>query len=92
MFTCLLPTVVKYSNIGQFCLCVCRSDYVPQQTIRITHNLQFCVLVHYADIDECSDGNYTCQENAVCSNLMGGYKCVCKDGYERTDNNSCIGM
>ena len=54
--------------------------------------IYICVFIHYADIDECSHGNYTCQENAECSNVMGGYECVCRDGYERTDNNSCIGM
>lgn len=64
----------------------------PLALLNYDYNIQFCVFVCYTDIDECSDGNYTCQENAVCSNLMGGYKCVCEDGYERTDNNSCIGM
>ena len=33
------------------------------------------------DRDECTEEMYTCTEHAMCSNTMGGYTCVCVDGY-----------
>ena len=33
------------------------------------------------DIDECQDGNNSCDINAGCSNTDGGYNCTCQHGY-----------
>ena len=35
------------------------------------------------DIDECkSDLLNECQQNTQCLNLIGSYKCICKDGFD----------
>lgn len=34
-----------------------------------------------ADIDECSEGVDTCDVNAFCSDIDGGFECACNDGY-----------
>ncbi|XP_035660298.1 uncharacterized protein LOC118405005 [Branchiostoma floridae] len=37
------------------------------------------------DIDECTNGEAKCDENAIrCDNIPGDYKCVCKAGYEHS--------
>ena len=33
------------------------------------------------DIDECSSGLHVCDKNAICSNELGGYSCLCKSGF-----------
>ena len=40
------------------------------------------VVIFYPDIDECSEGMDNCDENANCTNTMGGYNCACNTGYE----------
>ncbi|XP_065202934.1 fibulin-1-like isoform X2 [Planococcus citri] len=34
------------------------------------------------DIDECTEFNF-CENNELCENLIGSFKCECKAGYER---------
>lgn len=42
------------------------------------------------DIDECANGQDSCDVNANCTNTIGGYECQCRDGY--IGNGSiCIG-
>ena len=44
------------------------------------------------DINECITGTYVCEDgNSDCNNTIGGYECVCNDGYEAI-NGSCIGI
>ena len=43
-----------------------------------------------ADVDECTELNTTCSNNAECVNTMGSYRCVCKEGYTE-DGDTCIG-
>jgi hypothetical protein len=39
------------------------------------------------DINECRDGSHTCNGTAqVCFNTIGGHRCDCKAGYEKTHN------
>ena len=34
------------------------------------------------NIDECSAGSHTCDENAECLDLFGSYACTCNYGFE----------
>ena len=44
------------------------------------------------DIDECSNSTLnTCDPNANCINIDGGYMCMCLDGY-MGDGEICQGM
>ena len=43
-------------------------------------NIQIFENVAITDINECDVEN-TCDENAICINTYGSYKCQCKDGY-----------
>ena len=35
----------------------------------------------FPDIDECATNTDQCSINAICTNLLGGYSCRCKDFY-----------
>ena len=48
------------------------------------------IVLEIADIDECAEGSFTCNENAACSNNDGGYDCICNAGYEG-DGQKCNG-
>ena len=46
------------------------------------------------DINECFDGSNDCSKNTTtCENTDGGYKCNCKDGYEKEveEDKECVG-
>ena len=38
-------------------------------------------LLFHIDIDECISGDHDCNSNNYCVNKVGGYKCVCDNGY-----------
>ena len=48
------------------------------------------IRLHFADIDECFEGSFTCNENAECFNNDGSYDCFCNPGYEG-DGQQCSG-
>lgn len=35
----------------------------------------------FADIDECSE-SAVCGDHAVCENVIGGFHCFCREGYQ----------
>ena len=44
------------------------------------------------DVDECNlDDIAPCADTATCSNEIGGFTCVCKDGFEG-NGLDCVGM
>ena len=46
----------------------------------------------YIDIDECSNSTWNmCDPNANCTNIDGGYMCMCLDGY-MGNGEICQGM
>ena len=38
-------------------------------------------MLFHIDIDECISGDHDCNSNNYCVNKVGGYKCVCDNGY-----------
>ena len=42
----------------------------------------YCIL----DIDECFENTDSCDKNAVCTNMPGGYNCTCKPGFIDIDS------
>jgi hypothetical protein len=41
-----------------------------------------------SDINECLTGDNACPSNSFCSNLVGSYRCICKEGYSG-DGQTC---
>ena len=35
------------------------------------------------DVNECNTGKTVCAEHEFCSNLIGSYECLCKDGFKK---------
>jgi len=45
-----------------------------------------------SDIDECGSESHRCvTETELCKNIIGGYFCDCKPGYEKTTFGNCTG-
>ena len=42
------------------------------------------------DTNECEEGTHDCGERQECSNTVGGFDCLCADGYVTSDNGSCL--
>jgi len=49
-------------------------------------NFEICLL----DLNECEQF-HPCDENSVCVNTLGSYKCECVKGFEKTTLNQCHG-
>lgn len=47
---------------------------------------------HYADIDECQSGSFSCHAQAECVNVPGSYDCNCLPGYTGDGQQTCAGM
>ena len=55
-------------------------------------NIYFCISLQI-DINECSEGSHNCTSTQDCRNIVGGFECPCKIGYEASVNGStCVGM
>ena len=53
----------------------------------ISTNIMNCL-----DIDECTeDETVDCGAHAECYNSVGGYTCVCFNGYEKNEHGQCQG-
>ncbi|KAH8339194.1 hypothetical protein KR074_006876 [Drosophila pseudoananassae] len=53
--------------------CVCATGY---ELLKLDGLRGYCF-----DIDECSRGVHTCEEDLLCENLNGSYTCLCPPGY-----------
>ena len=48
------------------------------------------ILLHLADVNECTQSTHNCHQNAVCQNTNGGFNCSCNNGFEGNGIN-CTG-
>lgn len=46
-------------------------------------------LLYIIDVDECADNTDDCTPHSDCDNSIGGYACLCKQGYVK-DGEDCI--
>ncbi|KAH9514792.1 hypothetical protein Btru_023650 [Bulinus truncatus] len=62
--------------------CHCNEDYYGNPDM-----LDGC----QEDIDECHEGLHDCDLSVFkCSNVPGGYLCLCNDGYEQRNGQGCV--
>ena len=65
--------------------------YVPQSLHTCGVLIVCYIRVLCADINECSVGIHTCDQD--CVNTNGSYQCTCQDGYVLGgDNSTCEGI
>ena len=63
--------------------------YITMTTVA-DHNYE---TLYSIDIDECAEGSglASCDINATCINTVGGFECVCNEGFEGTGT-ICTGI
>ena len=62
--------------------CIFFKILCPQICFYFASIITFYMCYYCSDVDECSLGIMTlCDENAVCSNEVGGFDCSCNNGY-----------
>ena len=64
---------------------VCTIGELLQQAYEITVSC-----VHFLDTNECDEGTHDCGNHSWCNNTVGGYECVCDDGYIQLEDGNCI--
>ena len=57
--------------------------------VSVLATLEYFLLA--ADFNECENNASECGENKYCNNTIEGYECLCNDGFEKNENDSCIG-
>ena len=79
---------IGYSWNGEYCLGrLSEINVVEKKVLECARRLFVCYnLIWYyfpLDVDECASKEHNCDQNALCINLAGRYKCVCKEGFEQ---------
>lgn len=72
------PPCGANASCGLNNVCVCDIGY--------QENGSECV-----DIDECSEGSHTCDQNATCTNTAGSFTCACNESFTG-DGETCCPM
>ena len=50
-----------------------------------TESLLYFHLLCILDLDECAKGLDWCDNNAICTNTVGGFNCTCREGWTSID-------
>lgn len=94
-------TGCAFSTFGENCSepCDCMVDHVvdPEQTCDPVSGFCRC-LPNWegencgTDVDECLINAHNCDndKNFVCQNIIGGFECVCREGFSLNSENNCI--
>lgn len=61
--------------------CTCTAILIHVQVLNYYIHVHTCVLLFYADINECSSSTHNCSMNAICMDTDGSYYCTCNSGY-----------
>lgn len=93
-YNCLCYPGFQNSHNGDCigaCVCLDKTQQNPAcYGVVYTYILCF-VFLHESDVDECSTQRGLCR-NGQCVNTVGGFLCMCNDGYELTpDGRLCAG-
>ena len=54
------------------------------------HHVDELMCVFVLDINECTDGTHNCSVNGLCTNVIGTYRCECRQGW-RGNGLECSG-
>lgn len=69
--------------------CVCNKGFKSLHRIEEYNlNIEVC-----EDVNECSDegSQHDCGPNTICENLIGSYRCLCKETFKRLNDTDCEG-
>ena len=69
--------------------CVCNKGFKSLHKIEEYNlNIEVC-----EDLDECNEdgGTHECGPNTICDNLIGSYRCICKENFKRLNDTDCEG-
>ena len=80
--------------IGSF-MCQCSVGFIWSQSKQICEDVNECIMSGQSSYDYLKENIYAanvCDENSLCINLIGSYKCECKAGWNKTNyNDYCSG-
>ena len=63
------------------------SPSLYHSTVELSSHIFFCF---FKDVNECAEGKDDC--NHLCTNTIGSYNCMCRDGYYlHQDGRTCVG-
>lgn len=60
----------------------CSSSRGSLSASALTQGTVFTGLFTFLDVNECAANTHTCSLHATCLNILGSFKCKCKQGYK----------
>ena len=65
--------------------CICNTGFTGNGTFCESkwyhYRHRILITVFTADVNECDEGIHNCHENANCSDVVGGFNCICSSGF-----------
>ena len=95
LIECAFNTYGK--NCSELCDCIAQNVLTPEQTCDPESGICRCLPTWEGDrcdtdVDECEMSAHNCDsyENTACQNKLGGFECVCREGFTLGSGNKCI--
>ena len=78
-----MPTVLMWWEDLTVFVTVDSLEMVPSVKVSsiIIDITRMLITVFIADVNECDEGIHNCHENANCSDVVGGFNCICNTGF-----------